>query len=130
MNKLLAVFASILLGTIGCSGPSSKPNIATPANAAGIQTGGVYATKDENGKYLISKVLACDEMAVHLRFYNENFDSLPTEIETKQLTYLIGHAPLAVEGFLKDSPTLICVESVTEDELEGYRLYLDEMNQR
>jgi hypothetical protein len=64
---------------------------------------------------------------VHLRFYNEKFETLPTQIDTAKLTYFIGHAPLAVEGFLRDAPVLIAVESVQEAELEGYRMYLDAM---
>ena len=131
MKKLQFVaLCFILLGIAGCEAPSSNDHAEGPTNTPSVQAGGVYATKDDDGKYSISKVLACDEFAVHLRFYNEKFDSIPTEIDTTKLTYFIGHAPLAVEGFLKDSPSLIAVEPVQDEELEGYRLYLDAMNQQ
>ena len=130
MKKLLTSLCSILVGAVGCGAQSSSDQVETLANTPRIQAGGVYATKDGNGRFSISKVLACDEMAVHLRFYNEKFDSVPAEIDTTKLTFFIGHAPLAIEGFLKDSPALITVEPVKVEELEGYRLYLDAMNQQ
>jgi hypothetical protein len=39
----------------------------------------------------------------------------------------IGHYPLAKEGFFADKPTLIKVMPVKEEELDGYKLYLEAM---
>ena len=83
------------------------------------------------GKYVITKVLALDDFAVHARFYNEEFTDLPDTVSSDDLTFLIGHAPMAREGFMKDEePILITVENVSEKELEGYKLYLDAMRER
>jgi hypothetical protein len=90
-----------------------------------VVEGGVYASADPDGEYTISKVLVADDSAVHLRFYEESFKSVPTAVDTSKLTISIGHAPLAREGFLKDQPKLISVEKVAESELEGYRYYLE-----
>ena len=98
------------------------------SNKTDIQRGGVYATKNKDGTYAISKVLELDDSAVHLRFFNEKFPTIPQKIETAKLTYLIGHAPLAKKGFWNDSPTLITVEPVSEDELAGYKIYLEAMS--
>lgn len=95
-----------------------------------LNVGGVYASKNEEGKFTITKILALDEFAVHARFYNKEFDEIPSEISTKELTFLIGHAPLAREGFLKDGQQLISTEEVSDDELEGYKLYLEAMREQ
>jgi hypothetical protein len=127
MKRLIASLCSLLFGTIGCS---SQPSSPSQTQRPQVQRGGVYATKSEDGQFSISKVLECDDFAVHLRFYNEKFASIPTTIDTTKLTFFIGHAPLAVEGFLKESPTLISVEPVQEEELDGYRLYLEAMDEK
>jgi hypothetical protein len=90
-----------------------------------VVAGGVYASAGPGGDYTISKVLVVDEWSVHLRSYAESFEAVPTAIDTGKLTVLIGHAPLARDGFLKDQPKLITVETVVESELEGYRYYLE-----
>jgi hypothetical protein len=110
---------------VGCNS-NQQPKTSTP-NPNEIQRGGVYATKNKEGQYAISKVLEVDDTAVHLRFYNEKFPEIPKTIDTSKLTYLIGHAPLAKAGFFNDSPKLIVVENVRDQELEGYKIYLEAM---
>jgi hypothetical protein len=127
MKRILALLTSLIFGSGGRGTASSGDPAQVPPVAPRLQRGGVYATKNQNGQYSISKVLEVDEFAVHLRFYNEKFSSVPTDIDTSTLTYLIGHVPLAVEGFLIEERILITVEDVKEDELEGYKLYLEAM---
>lgn len=83
------------------------------------------------------KVLALDEHAVHLRSYANKFREQPKDVDPAVLTlgglnnpagFGIGHFPLAKEGFFKGKPVLIKVIPVIEDELEGYRMYLEAMN--
>ncbi len=85
------------------------------------------------------KVLAVDEFAVHLRSYANKYSEQPKDIDPSKLTlgglndpagFGIGHFPLAKEGFFEDSPLLIKVVPVNEEELEGYRLYQTAMNDR
>ena len=95
-----------------------------------LKAGGVYASKNEEGKFSITKILALDEFVVHARFYNEEFDSMPAFVSTSDLTFLIGHAPMAKEGFLKDEQHLIASEGVTDAELAGYKLYLEAMREQ
>lgn len=113
-----------LLIAVCNSNKQAKPGMS---NSNEIQRGGVYATKNKEGQYAISKVLEVDDSAVHLRFYNEKFPELPKEIDTSKLTFLIGHAPLAKAGFFNDQPQLINVEKVSDGELEGYKIYLEAM---
>ena len=86
------------------------------------------------------KVLAVDEFAVHLRSYANRFPEQPTDISipaslpwgglTDPGGFGIGHFPSAREGFFKDNPVLIKVVPVKEEELEGYKLYLEAMKDR
>lgn len=101
-----------------------------------IKVGGLYATQDKDGSWRVMKVLAVDEFAVHLRSYANEFPEQPKDVDPSELTlgglnnpggFGIGHFPVAKEGFFKDNPVLIKVVPVKEEELEGYRLYLEAM---
>jgi len=103
-----------------------------------IKVGGLYAIQDTDGSWRVMKVLAVDEAAVHLRSYANKFPDQPKDIDPAKLTlgglndpagFGIGHFPLAKEGFFNDNPVLIKVVPVQEEELEGYKLYLDSMKE-
>ena len=127
----------------GCSREEAKPvqqNKGVQAKPAetmpSIQVGGVYATQDADGSWRVVKVLALEEGIVHLRSYANKFGQQPTEADLPKLTlgrvgdpggFGIGHFPLAREGFEREKRVLIKVEPVREDELEGYKLYLEAM---
>jgi hypothetical protein len=122
-----------LLAAAGCTREASAPMAKADKS---IQVGGLYATQEKDGSWRVMKVLAVDEHAVHLRTYANRFPDRPKDVDPARLTlgglndpagFGIGHFPLAKEGFFNDHPVLIKVEPVTEDELEGYRLYLDAM---
>lgn len=93
----------------------------------GIKVGGIYATPDKDGSWRIVRVLALDEHAVHLRSYTDRFTEQPKDVDLAKLKWFIGHMPLAREGFEKERRVLIKVVPVAEDELEGYRYYLEAM---
>ena len=97
--------------------------------------GGLYASRNASGQYLIVKVLVADSLSVHVRMYAERFNSLPTAIKSSQLSLGslsttgatgIGHVPLSREGFLHDERILLAQESISEEELEGYRYWAGE----
>lgn len=94
--------------------------------------GGLYASRGEDGRYRIMKVLAVDAIAVHLRSYADRFEELPAEVASSKLSLGrlgpphgtgIGHFPLAHEGFFRTEHVLVGRETVVEDELEGYRIW-------
>ena len=131
MIRSISIAIALLTALVGCGKSSSTAKAAkahTSTNAPKV--GGVYATKTTKGDYSISKVLAVDDSAVHLRMYSDSFPSIPAAIDTSKLKIAIGHAPFAVEGFASDSPSLIVVEKVAEAEMEGYRIYLEAMGGR
>lgn len=132
MSLLKRFWFAILAVFCGCSADPQRP----ATNAREITVGGLYASRDDDGKYRISKVLVVDEFAVHLRSYANRFDTLPQDLDPAVLSlggigdpdgFGIGHFPLAKEGFWNDNPVLIKKTAVNEDELEGYKLYLEAM---
>jgi hypothetical protein len=102
------------------------------ANANQPIVGGLYASRDEDGRYRICKVLLAEELAVHIRTYATRFDELPTGIRSSQLSmggvglpegFGMGHMPIAHQGFWLDDPVLVGTEPVDDDELLGYRIW-------
>ena len=82
--------------------------------------------------YRIGKVLAADELAVHLRSYANRFKEPPTRVASSELSmgalgspegFGIGHFPLARTAFNASDYTFLCQESVADDELEGYHIW-------
>ena len=97
-----------------------------------ILVGALYASRGSDGQYRISKVLALDEHAVHLRSYADRFAELPAEVHSAQLSlgglgspggFGIGHFPLAREAFERETKVLVGREEVAYDELDGYRIW-------
>jgi len=88
---------------------SSDPNITATGilNISDLKVGGVYATKQKDGTFSISKILAIDDFSVHLRMYSNKFILVPKDVSTDSLMILIGHSPLDKQGFLLDSPKLL-----------------------
>lgn len=128
---------------LGCSPQPSQPGVPSPngneamsKNERDMVVGGLYGTKNEDGTYSVMKVLVVDDFAVHLRSYANRFEELPSDIDPSVLTlgsisdgggFGIGHFPLAKEGFWNDDPVFLRKTTVADDELEGYRTYIEAM---
>ena len=92
--------------------------------------GALYASRGDDGRFRIMKILALDDFAVHLRIYAERFDEPPARISSAQLSlgvfgpggYGIGHVPISAKGF-GAGLTLVGLEEVHEEELDGYRIW-------
>ena len=110
----------------------------------GYLVGGLYSTKHGRGLYKVVKILAVDSFSAHIRMYNGTYGSRPSSIEPSTLSFGftaddlgnpealrrklaenigMGHVPISWSGFIESEPVLIVRVSVSEDELEGYRLY-------
>jgi hypothetical protein len=142
MVKTISITMLCLL--LGCSQASTPPDSPSVKESTAISdqpeivVGGLYATKNEDGSYGVMKVLAVDDFAVHLRTYANRFKELPTDIDPATLSlgsisgnggFGIGHFPLAKEGFWRDQPEFLKETPVAENELEGYRIYLEAMQE-
>jgi hypothetical protein len=134
MNKIkysLSILLFLIL--ISCNSIDNSPNKTsegsnTNISSTELKTGGLYVSKNENGMYSVSKILAIDDFAVHLRLYKDEFKEKPTQLNSTSLSVMIGHAPLDKDGFLKEKPELVTVEKVNDAELEGYKIYLEAMS--
>ncbi len=109
----------------GSSGPPEK---AITIDAPGLRVGGLYLFKNDDSTFYVSKILVLDDFAVHVRTYSNKFDKRPSQLNSDTLKILIGHFPMDKAGFLKDNPELLTVEGVKDSELEGYKIYMEEMN--
>jgi hypothetical protein len=127
LNGLPILYLAVCFAAWGCGQPAGDPS---------IPVGGLYASQDSDGTWRVTKVLAVDDDAVHLRIYANKFREQPKDVDPAKLTlgsindpggFGIGHFPVAKEGFHADYPVFIKVVPVAEDELEGYRMYLDAM---
>src|SRR3954453_22305299 len=134
IRRLGILLLLTILATAGCKKEDSTTVATQP-----IQVGGLYATQDKDGSWRVTKVLAVDEDTVHLRSYANKFREQPKDVDPATLTlgsvndtggFGIGHFPVAKEGFFQEKRVLIKVVPVKEDELEGYKLYLEAMKGR
>lgn len=131
-NKMFVLFVISIL-TFSCSNIENKGDKKAGMEKSeaknDIKEGGLYVYKTESGKYKFNKVLVYDDeyKSVHIRPYDTEYEEKPKDISSKDLEYFIGHIPLSIKGFQEGNPELIKVEEVTEEELEGYRYYLDAM---
>jgi hypothetical protein len=97
-----------------------------------LTAGDLCSALSGEGDYVITKVLARDPGIVHIRIYKERFGYRPERINTALLSLGsvhddegcgIGHLPLAEGVYGSWQPEIIHHEAVTEEELDGYRIW-------
>ena len=131
MNDCRIAIACLVLASVlvGCNGQQDY--------GPDVPVGGLYAMPNPDGTWGVAKVLAVDKAVLHVRSYANKFAEQPTEAQITELTMGspddpqgagIGHIPLSRDGFFADNPVLIKAVPVTEEELEGYNLYLKAVN--
>lgn len=102
------------------------------SECVGIREGGIYSVV--SGKaYQVAKLLKVDERGVHLRLYANAWDQRPAKLNLEDLSLsapegeeggrAIGHMPLARQAFLVMGPHYVTDAPVTEEELDGYRMW-------
>jgi hypothetical protein len=104
-----------------------KLNASSNNSDSELKVGGLYLIKNESGDYSVSKIIAIDSFAVHVRIYADKFQTEPRQITSANLKVMIGHAPIDAKGFLAENPELVKIEDLKDSELEGYNIYLEEM---
>ena len=125
------VVAAATLQT-GCAAGRPEPANGGRPNAE-LKAGGLYSVDDGDGFYRVVKILVLDEDAAHIAIYANKFSARPRSVDPASLTFGgvgeerddvgIMHLPLAREAFARDRPVFISQAPVTEDELEGYRMW-------
>lgn len=111
---------------IGCAPSGSK-----------LVEGGLYSTKNDNGSYSVLKILKLDDGGVHVRLYSNQFPTPPAKVDETTLymvgvdrksneTLGMGHAPISKRSFEGWKATFIQQSTVKDEELEGYKIWLEE----
>jgi hypothetical protein len=99
---------------------------------ADLASGDICVVVAEGSDYKVAKILMVDESTVHIRLHKERFSRPPTQLDAAGLTlgkiddvagFGIGHLPLSRSTFAAWTPIRIQRESVTQEELEGYRMW-------
>lgn len=103
---------------------------------ADIKQGYFYATPREKGGYNVLKVLKTDHEGLHIRLYSNVYPNLPTDLDittlylagldeqSEQIDLGMGHLPISFDSFMTwQAVPLNQFEPVSEDQLEGYRMW-------
>jgi len=99
--------------------------------------GGLYSTPAENGSYRVLKILKVDHIGVHVRFYSNQYDQAPIKIDESALFMVgldrkpeealgAGHLPISKMHLATWGVRYVQQSTVTEDELDGYRKWLED----
>lgn len=99
-----------------------------------LTEGGIYSHLDEDGRYGVLKILKIDDGGVHLRLYSNRFAERPSGVDESKLFMAginrqphealgMGHIPVSHRSFSTWQYRLIQMSSVTDDELDGYRVW-------
>ena len=104
---------------------------------AKVKEGGLYYVRNpEDGSYGVLKVLKQDEGGVHLRQYSNQYPTPPAAVDEATLYILgmerrpeeklgMGHLPISKKSFVGWKATFFQQSSVSQVELEGYKMWLD-----
>ena len=122
------ILAGVLVwGLVGC-GRSSQSEFTA---------GAYYSVEAERGGFRVVKMLAVERKGVHIRLYRNRFTERPPEIEPDTLT--LGspedadagteHAAVLLKTFMAWKPVFIGQGSVSEEEMEGYRVWQESLGE-
>jgi len=98
---------------------------------ADLKAGDICLVASGDGGYKIAKVLVMDGSAIHIRLYKQRFSEIPRLINTSTLSlgtihdaeFGMGHLPVSRGSFASWAPIRFQNEPVTEEELDGYRIW-------
>ncbi len=109
------------------------PSILSRSSEVPLRVGGMYSFPGPDG-FTVAKILAVDEIGVHVRLYKNRFRDAPTAADCSRLTvgsmddadgFGIGHFPVSRQSFFDWQPTFFLQSDICEEELEGYKIWLD-----
>ena len=99
------------------------------------KVGGLYSVTGEETEFNVVKIIAITKGVVHIRLYKNKFAARPDTIDSAKLSlgdiddpegFGIGNLPLDQETFEKMQPVFIKQESVSDEELEGFKYWKKE----
>ena len=120
-----ACLLSLALLILACGGAQVEP-----------VAGDLYSVETGDGTFSVVKVLAAGDDLVHLRLYKNRFAARPQQVDPAELSlgsiqdpdgFGIGHLPIPLSEFDAWGPRFLTNEPVTEEELEGYRFWQEQV---
>ena len=93
-----------------------------------LQWGGYYASlEQEEEQFGVFRLLDFNRYAYHVAIFKEKFSELPSLEHVMRLTPYIGHAPIDSKALLRPREIhLLGATPLTEEDLKGYRFYLEQ----
>lgn len=93
--------------------------------------------RNELGSYSVFKILKIEDDGVHVRLYSNVYETPPSDVDVSTLYVAekhrradepmgMRHMPVSNRSFASWKTDYIQTVPVTEDELEGYNLWLDD----
>ena len=119
----LVSFVAVALMMLGCRQKSG---------AEDWHAGGPYSMREDHGQFSVARILVLEPEAVHVRIYKQRFSARPTSVDPASLTlgayddkegFSIGHVPLSRRTFALSDPVFMSQQSVSDKELEGYKMW-------
>jgi hypothetical protein len=107
------------------------------AAGAELAPGDVCSIKSGDSTFGVVKILVVEQHLVHVRKYKDRFPERPYQIDPARLSlgtihdadgFGVGHLPVSATGFGSWMPARICRQEVTEEELAGYRHWLEDQS--
>ena len=126
MRKIIREFSAVVTVAVVLL------NLACVMKHSELKVGGLYSVDDGKGNYRVAKLLALDDSAVHIRLYKNKYPSRPQTVDSSTLSlgaihdkdgFGMGHLPLSRKAFADWQPVFIFQSSVTDEELEGYKMW-------
>jgi hypothetical protein len=127
------------IGSARARAKMTKNNSKTLQLTAGsdLAPGDVCSITTGDSSFSVIKILVVDQHVLHIRKYKNRFSERPHQIERTGLSmgtihdpdgFGVGHLPISASGFASWMPARICRHDVTEEELEGYRSWLEDQS--
>jgi hypothetical protein len=88
--------------------------------------GGLYAQRTGWLGWTMLKILKIEDNVVHIRAYGNRFWRRPSVAALTKLDWSVGHMPFARSAVEKWRLEHITTQPVSDDELEGYRIWASE----
>lgn len=97
--------------------------------------GGLYVSPLNGNQLQVVKILKLDDLGAHIALYENHFSEFPAYIDETTLTFgrydennpilSIGHLPISYNTLVSYKLLFVQHSKITEEELEGYKIWLD-----
>jgi len=123
--KIIFLFLLLLSCAAAKCGPGGDPELEKK-----YKIGGLYSITAGDTEFNVVKVIAITKGIVHIRQYGNRFEARPESVDSSKLfledpnnpaDFGLRHLPMDQEIFEKLQPAFIKQESVSEEELEGFK---------